>query len=276
MMKILLIGSGGNMGKNHYRVLNKYLQTTEHELMTCDSNVKNSAPDFKDYKVAIKEFAPQYVIIAAPTELHEEILDYCIEQKVKNVLVEKPIALCDCSKYIGLKDTKIMVGHTERYNPMVKVLVEQLNKRDVDTIICTRSGIASDKVHKDLNTDLCVHDSDACQLIVRHLNYGSVQYDKIGIKNVDDSCNIFVILNGVKCFLHADTKSPYKCREIKVMGKGYILEGDYINQRVYENGKEIVFSKSEPLLNEIETFLTNKFTENDLLEAINNLSIVQE
>jgi len=275
MLKLLIIGACGNMGKNHLRVARKYLRTTEHELMTCDSNVKDTAPDFKDYKVAIAGFEPTHVVIAAPTQLHEEMLDYCVKKKVKNVLVEKPIIeKGNTNKYTGLKYTKIMVGHTERFNPMVGKLIQLLNGRKVDTVICTRAGLLNDKNRTDLNTDLCIHDSDVCQLITRENIDGDCRYEHLSADIKAGSCNLTVKINGATCFLHADERSPFKLREIKVMGPGYIIVGDYMNQSIIENGNVISITKSEPLLSEYDTFLTSKFTESDLKEAIQNLRIV--
>ena len=50
-MKILLIGYG-NMGKNHYRAIEKLLQNTEHTLKVCDTNTENKT-DYINYKIAI-------------------------------------------------------------------------------------------------------------------------------------------------------------------------------------------------------------------------------
>lgn len=273
-LRLLIIGAYGNMGKNHVRVASKYLRNTEHKLITCDLN-KSNGTDYTDYKQAIIEIKPTHVVIAAPTNFHEEILDFCIEQKIKNVLVEKPIALCNCDKYLGLKYTRIMVGHTERFNPMVDVLLKMVGNKKVDTIICTRSGLLNDKNRFDLNTDLCVHDSDICQLVTRLGDSSECFFEKVCFEAKGGFCNIVVNINGTTCFLHADERSPFKRREIKVMGPGYIIEGDYINQCVVMNGIETNISKSEPLLNEYDTFITGKFTEQDLREAILNLRIVE-
>jgi len=270
-MRILLIGLG-NMGKNHLRVAKKVLKTVEHELKLCDSN-KNLDADYLDYRKAIKEFKPDFVIIATSTPTHSDILNLCVANKVPNVFVEKPIIDgFDASRYLGLKDTKIMVGHIERYNPIVPKIKQLIEEKEIDTIICTRSGLVKEEEDFNLHIDLCIHDSDVCQILTR----GKGNTLNPMAKSISsNSCNLFVELNGTDCFFHADNKSPFKRREIKVMGPKYFIEGDYINQTVTMNGEVIDVTKSEPLVNELSVFFARDYNEDDLKEAIQNLKIVK-
>jgi len=270
-MNLLIIGSQGSMGKNHLRVSKKLLRTAVHELKTCD---KEGKVDYNDYKKAIKEFIPTHVIIATPTPTHGEILDYCVKMNVPNVLIEKPIIDgYDAMKYMDAKPTKIMVGHIERYNPVVSIMKNLIKGKEIDTIICTRSGLLSEEEDFNLHLDLCIHDSDVCQLLTNHLTYKAPRM--LAKNSQSNSCNLFTEINGVDCFLHADKKSPHKRREIKVMGPGYIIEADYINQRLWHNGTEMHIGKYEPLLVELEMFFKGKYTKEDLKEAIFNLKIVR-
>lgn len=270
-MKVLLIGLG-NMGTNHRRVIQKVLQNTVHEFKTCDSNSDKKA-DYLSYKEAIKEFKPSHVVIAAPTIKHEEILNYCIDNNVQRIFIEKPITdNQDAIKYLQYWDTnKIMVGHIERFNPIVAKMVQELQGKEIDTIICTRSGFKKDEPDYSLHYDLCIHDADVCQLLTRHLMHKFSRYGK-GLKS--NSANLFFELNGVDCFLHADNKSPYKRRDIKVMGPNYFLEGDYLNQKLFKNGIELPIEKVEPLYIELHAFFNNLYTKDDLEEAIFNLKLV--
>ena len=271
MMKILLIGIG-NMGKNHLRVINKILSSTEHELKTCDSN-KNLDADYLDYGKAIKEYKPIFVIVATTTETHGDILDFCIDKNVPNVFVEKPIIdVGDATKYLGQKNTKIMVGHIERFNPIVPKIKQLTEDKVIDTIICTRSGAMNEKEDFNLHIDLCIHDADVCQVLTRNKGNSLSMMSKSISSN---SCNLFFELNGADCFLHADNKSPFKRRDIKIMGPKYFIEGDYLNQTVNMNGEVIDITKSEPLISELLTFFDRKYTEEDLQEAVKNLKIVK-
>ena len=270
-MKVLLIGLG-NMGKNHKRVTQKLLQTTPHEFKTCDAN-RNLDADFLDYKEGIKEMKPDFVLIATTTETHGEILDVCINEGIKNVFVEKPIIdVGDASKYLKEKNTKIMVGHIERYNPIVAKIKHLTEDKVIDTIIATRSGLVKIEEDFNLHIDLCIHDSDVIQVLTRNKG-NSLNIMSKSIQS--NSCNLFFELNGTDCFLHADNKSPFKRREIKVMGPKYFIEGDYINQTVMMNGDVVDVTKSEPLVNELKAFFDRKYTYDDLKEAVKNLKIVK-
>ena len=270
-MRILLIGLG-NMGKNHLRVTKKLLTTTECEIKTCDSN-RNLDADYLDYTQAIKKYKPTFVIIATTTETHGELLDFCINEKVQNVFVEKPIiGVGDATKYLKTPDTNIMVGHIERFNPVVPKIKQLTENRVIDTIICTRSGFLKMEEDFNLHIDLCIHDSDVCQVLTRNKGNTLCSMSKSISSN---SCNLFFELNGTDCFLHADNKSPFKRREIKIMGPKYFIEADYINQTVVMNGEVIDVTKSEPLINELRTFFNRTYTKEDLEEAIKNLKIVK-
>ena len=270
-MRVIIIGLG-NMGKNHHRMIKKLLRTTAHELRTCD--LKETAT-YTDYKEAIDDFKPNHVIIATTTSTHADILDYCVHKKVRKIFVEKPLVdNSDGRKYYDdVKDSEIMVGHIERYNPVVIVLQNLIKGKEVDTIICTRSGLLKEEPDYQLHLDLCIHDIDVCQVITRHLQYG--RNSMLSKNNKANSCNLFTEINGVDCFLHADNKSPFKRREIKVMGPGYICEADYLNQTVHYNGEQIHIGKEEPLKIELHHFFFERITKQDLLEAITNLKIAR-
>lgn len=270
-MKLLLIGLG-NMGKNHLRVSRKLLSGMIHTLKVCDSN-KELKADYTDYKKAIQEYQPTHVIIASSTPTHAEILNFCIEAKVKNVFVEKPITdTIENQRYVDCwETTKIMVGHIERFNPMIRRILQELDGKPIDSIICTRSGLIKNEPDYNLHLDLCIHDADVCQLLTRHL---SPNFSRMGRSSKSNMCNMFFELNGVDCFLHADNKSPFKRRDIKVMGPGYMMEGDYINQKLSMNGEDIMIGKVEPLQEELYIFFHRQYTIEDLQEAIVNLKLV--
>ena len=277
MMNILLIGLG-NMGKNHLRVLKKLTVTTECVIKTCDYDTEKKA-DYLNANNAIDDFKPTHVIIATNTKTHREILDNCIKKNVRYVLVEKPLVdVGETSMYNdGNLKTKILVGHIERFNPMVLKLQHFLQNKKIDTIICTRSGLNTEKEDYNVDTDLCIHDIDVCQFLTRKISDEvGFRHKKIGKTIKPNSANIFVEINGVDCFLHADKKSPYKRRNIEVMGPGYFVEGDYVSQKLWVNGEENHSTIREPLKAELYAFIHNEYDIKDLREAINNLEILKE
>ncbi len=274
-MKILLIGIG-NMGKNHKRVLQELQKEYEFELKTVDTNGKEDCPN---YKIAIERFKPTHVMICTPTETHGEILDYC-DGKVAEIFVEKPIVSDNSEGSYNTTRSKIMVGHIERYNPMVNKMKAFLTDREFNTIVCLRCGLPGGPEDYEVDKDLCVHDTDVVQYLSRHLKHkiaatqsgGNPLFNKVILSNIAD---VFTEINGVTCFFHADKTSPHKIRQITVLGPNFILEGDYIEQTVKLNNEILDVKKEEPLKVEIKYFLDGKYTKEDLREAINNLKILK-
>jgi predicted dehydrogenase len=258
MKKTLLIGVNGNMGTNHLRVLEALRYDQQIELKTCDT--KGEA-DYKDFRKALDDYDPEYVIITTPTPTHRGILDACLEKGVENIFVEKPIT--DGKFEHSMYQCKnIMVGYIETFNPIIKEIKKQIKGKDIDTIICIRSGFEKKEDDYNVDIDLCSHDLSVCF---------SLFGDKLRLAtthNKNNSCNITLTGNGIDALLHADNKSPEKLREIKLMGKGLMIEGDYINQTLKVNGKEVVVKNQEPLRLELIHFLEKKFTKDELRQSI--------
>ena len=279
MDRILLIGLG-NMGSKHFRVLKELEKEYEFRLKTCD--LKFGA-DYTDYKKAYDEFKPNKIIIASTTNTHSELLQY-FNNKVYSIFVEKPIVDDGSEDYYMVTRTRIMVGHIERYNPMVTKLRELTNGKKLTHIICLRCGLCqlSDGVvleDGNIDKDLMIHDIDVSQYLTTHLKLlnnvkktKSTTFTKI-IEN--NQADMFTEINGVKCFFHADKTSPKKVRIIKVLGPEYILEGSYTDQTLFLNGEQIEIEKKEPLRVELEIFLKDSFEKYALKDAITNLKILK-
>ena len=263
MMKILLIGSNGNMGKNHYRILKKLLQTTEHKLITCDWSGNT---DYNDYIQAVEIESPNIVLIASPTETHEEILDFCLKHKfIKKIFVEKPISMKSPEKYLN---KRIFVGHIERYNPVVRTIKKQLGNKKIYNITCLRSGLTTPGEDFNVDLDLCIHDFDAATYLTKQdkpTHYSNKIAKFIEANMADIMCRI----NDVTCFFHADKKSPIKRRTISVLAEDTYIEADYINQSLTVNGRNVTVHKEEPLQNELKTFLFEELDTRALEDAIN-------
>ena len=62
---------------------------------------------------------------------------------------------------------------------------------------------------------------------------------------------------------------------IQIIGDDLFIEGDYMNQKLSVNGKEVNIKHQEPLLVELKYFLEGKYTEEDLVYAIDNIRILR-
>ena len=270
MKSVLLIGNG-NMGSNHLRVLNKLKKKYQLKIETCDSNIERGA-DYFSAEIALDINEWDYVIIATPTDTHSKMLDLCLNFHVKNIFVEKPIVEKPKNmamiRYAG--SGNIMVGHIERFNPIVKKIKEMIKGKEIDTVICTRSGLEKKEDDFNVDMDLIIHDLDVCRSLI------NIKLEEGVRLNKNNSCN-FVMWNGYKqhkspvMFFHSDNKSKFKRRMIQIIGKGFFIEGDYMNQTLTFNGKEIKIKKEEPLKLELEYFLNEKYTGKDISDAIANV-----
>jgi len=278
--KILLVGANGNMGSNHHRVLKELGKENKFDLKTCDIS---GGADYKDYTEAYEEFKPNKVVIATPTSSHSELLQY-FNNKVYSIFIEKPLVDDDSEDYYLITKTKIMVGHIERYNSMIRKVKELLDGKSITHIFCMRCGLPTyinDILVKDKNVDkdLVIHDIDVAQYLTTHLKLlNKVRYTKSTTftKMIEDNqADIVTEINGVKCFFHADKTSPSKVRTIKILGPEYIIEGDYIEQTLLLNGKEVKVEKKEPLKVELEMFIKDTFKKPALVDAVNNLKILK-
>ena len=131
-VRIVVIGAGV-MGRKHA----EYVNASEHSVLValCDSDsragtlaARYDVPHFYDHIEALDLSAADGAIVAAPTQLHEEIAMACIRRGIVP-LVEKPIAaaldggrrLVDEASDAGLP---VLVGHHRRHHPRIQRLRE--------------------------------------------------------------------------------------------------------------------------------------------------------
>ena len=136
MIKIAVIGAYGFMGKNHARNL-KALQDSGLGVelkAVSDLNPKVSevaelyrASVYEDYREMFAQEKLDAVVVAVPTIHHCQVTCDALEAGL-HVMVEKPIAFSieEADEMVSLAkrlDRKLMVGHIEWFNPVVRKLV---------------------------------------------------------------------------------------------------------------------------------------------------------
>ena len=129
-LRIAILGAG-TMGRRHIDYVNASGECQLVAICDPDTGVaklaaKNEVPLFHDELEALDLAAPDGAIIAAPTNLHEELAMACIRRGIVP-LVEKPITagleeaqrLVDDAAAAGVP---VLVGHHRRYHPRIKRL----------------------------------------------------------------------------------------------------------------------------------------------------------
>jgi predicted dehydrogenase len=276
MIKVGVIGVGV-MGRHHARVYSELpgvelvgVADVNGELASAIAKTYHTKA-FTNYKELLKQHLDA-VTIAVPTSLHKKVsLD--VAQAGMNMLVEKPIAetienaneIINAARRNGLK---LMVGHIERFNPIVPVLKESIKNSHVISIGITRVGPFPPRV-KDVGIviDLATHDID----LIRYLTDSEFKrVYSLTSKNLsgqeDSAILCFEMENGVLAYSIVNWLTPFKVREINVATPGKLVKGWFQEQKVIEYmrykkedsayiAKELAVPFAEPLKLELEHFL---------------------
>lgn len=273
-LRVGVIGAG-SMGRHHARVYSRM-----HELDfvgIADADKKTAEDIASQYNTAAytshKDLLKQgldAVTIAVPTTLHKKIALDCMEEGV-HVLIEKPIADTieagrELIKKAKEKKVKMMIGHIERFNPIIPVIKDSVRDSKVISISITRVGPLPPRV-KDVGVvvDIGVHDID----LIRYLTGSEFkEIYPLVLSNITDKEDIamlsFIMENGVLAHVTTDWLTPYKVREINISTKEKFIRGNFITQKVteyssWENSSYIVRDLfvpfGEPLMLEQQAFI---------------------
>lgn len=167
------------MGANHARVLSNL--GSANLVAVADVNDEHgrkianeyNATFYQDYKEMLDKENIQAVCIAVPTKFHKETTLHAVA-KGKHVLLEKPIANSEeeakeIIKAANKNNVKLMIGHIERFNPVIVELKKRLDELgDIYKIDVQRIGPFPGRV-QDVGViiDLSVHDIDIIQYLTR-------------------------------------------------------------------------------------------------------------
>jgi predicted dehydrogenase len=162
----------GTMGQHHVRILSQSADVTLAGFY--DANPDRSDEICRRHGClcfsSVEETLENVdaLTVAAPTSLHAEIGEQCLKRGI-HVLMEKPLThsvesaarLLDVSRESGVV---LMVGHVERYNPAVGMLMELLRSKPEEIISIDARRLTpfdgSRCMDVDVLYDLLIHDID--------------------------------------------------------------------------------------------------------------------
>lgn len=241
-IRIGVIGVG-NMGKNHVRLLSEMKEDFE----LCGvydpekERVKNTGYTGKNFESEDELMSGvDAVVIAAPSFLHKSLVLKAAEYKL-HVLVEKPLALDAgdaaevCEKYKSLKNKILMVGHVERFNPVVQELEKILSNEEIIAVTLERCSPMDRRINDtDVIYDLMIHDIDILlNAIVPDIRFeklhafGKTVYNE---KNVDFVQGIFKFENKVQASVISSRTTEDKIRKINVHCKDAFVDCDLLHK----------------------------------------------
>ncbi len=277
--KILNVGviGVGSMGYHHARL---YSQMPGLNLAgIADANgklLKKVAAEYNttgytDYNELL-ELDLDAVNIAVPTSLHKEVALAAIENKI-HVLIEKPIAndsesATEIIELAKKNSIKLMVGHVERFNPVITAIKSLLVKEDIISIDITRVGPLPPRITDvGIIIDLAIHDID----IIRYISNAEIAdvysvHSNVLANREDMAMLLFKMQNGIMAHVTTNWLTPYKARSIQIATKKKFIKGDLLTKKAQEYSRfshknnsyqvrDLSVPFAEPLRSELEAFI---------------------
>ncbi len=276
-VKVGVIGVGA-LGRHHARL---YKECKQAKLIgVYDVNLEQGnkiAEEFTTkYFASIDELANEVdaLSVATPTDLHYKVVKDLL-LKGKHVLVEKPITTTveEANELVRIakeKNVALMVGHVERFNPVMNFLEKKLDNpmfieaHRLAPYPPPRPGMRPRGTEVGVTLDLMIHDID----VILHLVNSEVEsVDAVGIpilSPTEDIVNARIkFKNGCVANLTASRVSPEVMRKIRVFQNNSYLSLDYQEKKgvVYTLSGMAISRENVPiedhnaLLKELEDFV---------------------
>ncbi len=249
-IKVAVIGAG-SMGMNHLRVLKDFdgeqiqlvgfAETSEPALKRAMHRFH--VPGYADYRQMVEETQPDLVTVVVPTHLHFEVASYVLDRGI-NVLLEKPIttSIDEAQSLIQLarlRNTKLAVGHIERFNPAIIQLKHRIVGGELGRIFhlhARRLGPYPPRIRDvGVTLDLATHDIDVMRYLadaeVEHV-YAETQR-RIHNQYEDLLLGILRFSNDAIGMLDVNWLTPSKVRELSITGEKGLYLVNYLTQDIY-------------------------------------------
>lgn len=294
-LQVAIIGAG-YMGQNHARVLSSLPNV--NVVAICDIDKSKTEKISRQYKIKsylnfkslLSREDLNAVSICLPTSLHYSAAIQAVDKKIA-VFIEKPI--CSSSKEAQvlikkakLKKTPIMVGHIERFNPVVNEIKQRIKSGELGKVLKIHTQRFSPPTGRaqDVSaiTDLATHDIDIIQYILddRAVRMYSETLNSYH-KKEDLMSALIRFKKGTIALIEVSWLHPTKIRQLTVLGENGMYVADYLtqelffyrqNESLFRNNVypattitradvvKIAFQSKEPLQIELDSFIQSLTT----------------
>lgn len=241
-LRVAVVGAG-QMGSNHLRIYSGLKGVELVGVVDADRARARAAADRFGCRAfaSIDEVAGEIdaASVAVPSTLHAEVGGRLLEHGI-HCLIEKPLAPteADCEALIAAADARglvLLVGHVERFNPVVRQLRQILANGVIHAIDVRRMSTLSGRITDvDVVADLMVHDIDVVLSLMRSevidvLAQGVNTGNGIG---QDYATATLAFANGSMASLTASRITHNKIRELNVTADVGFITASYITQEL--------------------------------------------
>ena len=287
----LAVIGGGYMGQNHIRILSSLPDVNLVAVCDIDQqkgkklSMQYKIRNYSNYEVLLAKEKVDAITICLPTKLHYQATYYALSKHIAS-FIEKPICetVEEARKLIELSEARkipIMVGHVERFNPVVNEIKRRLKSKELGQVFRIHTQRFSPPPTRDqgvsVTIDLATHDIDVVLYILGQKPkkiYSHSQTKKHS--KFDLVCAFLEFEGGITGLIEATWLYPIKKRMISVLGEKGLYIADYITQELffykqnkllfrgnylYNNTKadviKIPLETKEPLLLELQSFVNS-------------------
>jgi len=238
-MNVLLIGCG-SMGKKHLNTLRK---RNDVDHITVIDPIEVAVLKNETYMASTNDIPDQVdiTIIASPTSCHIKHAIQIIEAS-RVVLLEKPVATSSNeARQLLMYDNKVVVGHIERFNPVILQLQKMLKNHQIFSCDILRTSKRPDRISDvGVDLDLGIHDLD----LVAHL-FGKIVTTKVikccDVNGVVDYANYHLCSGSTSVTTTCSWRADSPTRSIMLVTDLGKIQADLFKRTVTVNGNVIDF-----------------------------------
>jgi predicted dehydrogenase len=244
MTRVVVVGAG-KMGAHHARV---FARAGCELAGVLDVDGRAAEKVARDYDAPVLRTLDEaidradLVVVATPTSLHFAQARRALAAG-RAVLVEKPIAassiearaLCDVARSCG---SKLFVGHSERFNAVVRALASHTSRETVTRIETRRMAFAP---AEELCVNLAVHDIDLVALLAR------TPVSLVSAAGGADAAELSLRAGDATAVAHVERRASTRGRTITVCTASATFRGDMLAGSLSRDGIALEVDAIEPL-----------------------------